>query len=221
MRAWLMTAALLTSSSVLAQEPVIAESPSPAFQAMLKDYESRVLQAAADSDANPVAFLVGEAPGIARSAFGANWPVVREESRRLLSQLPVYDTAMLEKQKWVSEYGDELFPGSPDAAQLATGLDWDPKFALLVVATVVLQKDLTKEELFRNSMIGGGFGVHPYRAMWHERPALVGEYGFWLVAMEYELTTEGMYVPLRVAIAPRFESKEAAAESKRAAGARD
>jgi hypothetical protein len=45
--------------------------------------------------------------------------------------------------------------------------------------------------------------MHSYRATWRGKTALVAEYGYWLVAMEYMLTKEGMFVPVRAALARR------------------
>jgi hypothetical protein len=176
----------------------------PTFATLWSEYERRFLIGAAKSEHSAITFIGFDAPPIAQSILGSNWPLVREEALRLLNTLPVYDTAALDAQKWTGEYSDVFEPFSkPTPAHLAAARLWNPTIALNAVTMTVVTEHLPQERLRDDMLIASNTGVHYYSATWRGKTALVAEYGYWLVAMEYMLTKEGMFVPVRAAIGRR------------------
>ncbi|MET0532752.1 MAG: hypothetical protein ABW171_00870 [Steroidobacter sp.] len=188
-----------------AAEPGATVSPSlPTFATLLAEYERRFLVSASKTEHTAMVFISSEAPAIAQSVLGSNWPLVREEAIRLLNELPVYDTAALDGREWAAEFDDVFEPFAlPTPAHLATGRLWNPEISLSAVVMTVVPLHLAGENIREQLLIASNVGMHSYRATWRGKTALVSEYGFYLVAMEYMLTKEGMFVPVRAAIARR------------------
>ena len=176
----------------------------PTFATLWAEYERRFLISAAKSEHSAITFISFDAPPIAQSVLGSSWPLVREEALRLLNTLPIYDPVALDAQKWTGEYSDVFEPFSkPTPAHLAAARLWNPTIALSAVTMTLVTEHLPQERLRDDMLIASNASVHSYSATWRGKTALVAEYGYWLVAMEYMLTKEGMFVPVRAAIGRR------------------
>jgi hypothetical protein len=204
-RAFALSTVLLALSSAAGGQQAARETrASPAFEALIREYEQRFLAAVVRTERPAVAFVMTDAPAIAQETLGKNWPAVREEALRRLNELPTYDPSTLEDRSWMQEL-DDVFQEAqvpvPEATQLAAERYWDPETAVTGCALMILGHYLSNARMGDTLTIAGVIGAHAYRATWNAKPALVVEYGEWVIAMEYRLTPEGVFFPVHAAIA--------------------
>jgi hypothetical protein len=205
-RSFALSTVLLALSSVAgSQQAALETRASPAFESLIREYEHRFLAAVARTERPAVSFVMTDAPVIAQETLGKNWPAVREEALRRLNELPTYDPSTLDGRPWSQEF-DDVFQQVPvpGPTQLAAERYWDPETAITGCALMILGHYLSNARMGDTLTIAGVTGAHTYRATWRAKPALVVEYGSWLIAMEYRLTPEGVFFPVHAAIAPHL-----------------
>lgn len=183
--------------------------PSAAFKAAQDRFEAAYLRSVetlaggANGGASELlSTLLKRAGPIAEEAFGANWSVVGEETRRQIDQLETFDLApyasVTPVQPWADGKDiDQVLKGRLESSpgMLAALRYFDPRVVANSLASALLGERLGLEGYRQLAMVSVFVPTRVYRGRLEDRAVLVARQGSWLVVVPYEVNAFGLITP--------------------------